>query len=200
MLLCGALPIRWVTADDGPEPRNRGEAAADSDDGLEVGAKVQQFYVRAVTGPHKGRSVCYVCRNGERPVVMLLVREVTPELPKLLRAVDEVVDQNRAVGLRGFGVFVGRDSKEVLPEVQTLAFNEKILLPLTVAAAPMEGPSGKKLADDAAVAVILYREQRVVANYTCRAGELNDERIESIVAGIRGMTRCASEERRESSE
>src|SRR5262245_44631175 len=109
------------------------EVIAPLQSGLKVGEKVPTFYVRAVTGPLKNKSVCYVCRNGDRPVVMLFVRQITPELKKLLKRIDGEVDEHRAAGLRSFGVFVANDSKEVLPQVQTLAFDEKINLPLTIA-------------------------------------------------------------------
>src|SRR4051812_14009141 len=82
--------------------------------GLQVGEAVPQFYVRAVTGPLKNKSVCYVCRNGDRPVIMLLARKVTPEVTKLLKEVDQLVDSHRADGLRGFGVFVAAvDAKDL---------------------------------------------------------------------------------------
>ena len=37
-----------------------------------VGDEVPSFYVRTVTGPLAGKSVCYVCRHGDRPVAMVL--------------------------------------------------------------------------------------------------------------------------------
>ena len=145
--------------------------------GLQVGEKVPSFYVRAITGPLRTKSVCYVCRNGDRPVVMLLVRKITPELPGLLKKIDEIVDENRAVGLRSFGVFLAEDSKTLAPQLQTLAFDEKINLPLTVAAAPADGLGGETPHPEAAVTVLLYREQRVTANVAYREGELGADQI-----------------------
>src|SRR5262245_42547507 len=123
--------------------------------GLKVGEKVPTFYVRAVTGPLKSRSVCYVCRNGDRPVVMLFIRQITPEVRRLLKAIDGEVDQRRASGLRSFGVFLSEDGKELLPEVQTLAFDEKLGLPLTIAAAPSDGTAAGGIHRDAAGTEIL---------------------------------------------
>ena len=47
--------------------------------GRAVGEYVPTFYSRAVTGPLMNKSICYVCRNGARPVVMILMRRVEPE-------------------------------------------------------------------------------------------------------------------------
>lgn len=155
--------------------------------GLKVGEKVPTFYVRAITGPLKNKSVCYVCRNGDRPVVMLFIRQITPELKKLLKGIDDEVDQHRAEGLRSFGVFVASDSKELLPQVQTLAFDEKIGLPLTIAAAPSDGSAGRSIHPDAAVTVILYRAQTVIANFAYRAEELKAEESEAVLKNIRAL-------------
>ena len=140
--------------------------------GLQVGEDVPQFYVRAITGPLKGKSVCYVCRNGDRPVVMVLARQIDPELRKLLKQLDGTVDARRAVGLRCFGVFVGPEGRQLAPDIQTLAFDEKLDLPLTLAVTSSEGPAGQNLNPDAALTVVLYRELKVVANFAYRNGQL----------------------------
>lgn len=145
--------------------------------GLNVGDRVPTFYVRAITGPLKNRSVCYVCRNGERPVVMLFVREITPELPALLRQIDELVDRHRADGLRSFAVFAANDSKELLPQVQTLAFDNNINLPLTISAALAESPVAADASSNAAVTVVMYRDQKVLHRAAFRRGELKAENV-----------------------
>jgi hypothetical protein len=155
--------------------------------GLKVGDKIPTFYVRAVTGPLKNKSVCYVCRNGDRPVLMIFVRQITPELKRLLKGIDDEVDRHRAAGLRSFAVFLAGENEELLPQVQTLAFDEKINLPLTIAAAPSDGSAGRTIHPDAAVTVILYRDQTVTANFALRAAELNDDTIEAILKSTRAL-------------
>lgn len=178
-LLAGSIGL----GDDG-----KGTPAAEKlKSGLSVGEKVSTFYVRAITGPLKNRSVCYVCRNGDRPVVMLFIRQITPELKRLLKSIDAEVDGRRAAGLRSFGVFLARDSKELLPQVQTLAFDEKIELPLTIAAAPSDGSAAGTIHPDAAVTIILYRELTVTGNFAYRADELDQEAIEAVLKGVRQL-------------
>jgi len=175
--LLGQDPTLWAAPD-----RQLGGNPSGSDDGsrntsFERGDAVPNFYVRAVTGPLQGKSVCYVCRNGDRPVVMILARKIIPGLGDLLRDLDEQIDAHRADGLRGFGVFIGPDSRKLLPQVQTLAFENKLSLPLTLAAAPAEGPAVRGLSESAAVAVVLYRNQRV-----CETFHFADERIDETVS------------------
>src|SRR5690349_11031952 len=97
-----------------------------------VAEEVPSFYVRAVTGPLAGKSVCYVCRNGDRPVVAVMLRELTPETTALLKDLDRTVNQHRADGLRCFAVLVTDSPQRDSARLQTLAFDEKIDLPLTL--------------------------------------------------------------------
>ena len=172
---------------DKPNSQASSSAPEPLQSGLKVGDKVQTFYVRAITGPLKNKSVCYVCRNADRPVVMVFVRRITPELKKLLKGIDAEIDAHRAAGLRGFGVFLADEGNELLPQVQTLAFDEKINLPLTIAAAPSDGSAGGTIHADAAVTVILYRDMTVTTNFAYRADELQDREIEKILKGIRAL-------------
>lgn len=183
--LCAAVELAVPTiAADKAEQTSASGAGEALQSGLRVGDRVPTFYVRAITGPLKNKSVCYVCRNGDRPVVMLFIRQITPELKTLLKKIDEEVDRQRASGLRSFGVFLASDSKELLPQVQTLAFDEKINLPLTIAAAPSDGSAGRSIHPDAAVTIILYREQSVIANFAFRAQDLKTEAIDTVLKRI----------------
>ncbi len=159
--------------------------------GLKSGDKVPNFYVRAITGPLQSKSVCYVCRNGDRPVAMILVRRIVPELETLLQGIDRVVDGHRAEGLRSFAVFVSRDSRTLLPQVQTLAFNGKIGLPMTIAAAPTEGPGFRGLPDDVAVSVVLYRDLKVRHSFSFHDDELTRESIDRVLDAARDLAAAA---------
>jgi hypothetical protein len=176
-----------LIGDEKPASQTSSSMSDPLQSGLKVGEKVHTFYVRAITGPLKNKSVCYVCRNGDRPVVMIFVRRITPQLKKLLKGIDAEIDAHRAAGLRGFGVFLAGEGSELLPQVQTLAFDEKINLPLTIAAAPSDGSAGGTIHPDAAVTVMLYRDQTVTANFAYRADELQDGEIDKVLKGIRKL-------------
>ncbi|HEY2251392.1 MAG TPA: hypothetical protein VGH74_10045, partial [Planctomycetaceae bacterium] len=88
LLIAVSLVVARCTAlraDDGPNSQTAASLSEPLQSGLKVGEKVHTFYVRAITGPLKNKSVCYVCRNGDRPVVMFFVRRITPQLKKLLK-------------------------------------------------------------------------------------------------------------------
>ncbi len=157
--------------------------------GRVVGDGVPSFFVRTITGPLSNKSVCYVCRNGDRPVVMILMRRLSPKLNHLLKEVDKIVDKNRAIGLRSFGVLINDAPVKVAPQLQTLAFDEKIALPLTVATRAIASPSCQNIHQDAEVTIVLYRKQRVVSNYGFRSGELTKKEVTTLLQRIHRFTK-----------
>ncbi len=162
-----------------------GEQRMPLESGPAAGATVHQFFVRAVTGPHRNRSICYVCRYGDRPVVMVFLQGVDPNVAKLLKVIDQAADAGRAEGIRSFGVLVSDDSGKVVSTLQTMAFDEKIELPLTAATTAIAGPSCHNLHPDATTTIVLYRNQKVVSTSAFRRGELTDAAIETVEGRLR---------------
>lgn len=155
--------------------------------GPKTGSTIHQFFVRAVTGPHRNRSVCYVCRYGSRPVVMVLIQKPDPKIATLLKAIDAVVDDNRISGLRSFGVLVTDESARAVPILQTMAFDARIRMPLTAATTAIAGSSCHNLHEDAATTVILYRNQQAVKNYPFTAGAIDERSIKPLMDGIKRL-------------
>lgn len=162
--------------------------------GRAVGQRVPQFYVRAVTGPQMNKSICYVCRNGDRPVVMVFLRDLVPGTAELLKELDRYVDQNRAVGLRSFGVLLSDNQVAATSKLQTLAYDNQLSIPLTMAPAQVESPDNQNLHPDAAVTVVLYNELTVTRSYAFRETEITKERIAGMMAGVREMVLKAKAE------
>ncbi|MFP6765310.1 MAG: hypothetical protein VB858_16900 [Planctomycetaceae bacterium] len=156
-----------------------------SEAGPKAGSTIHPFFVRAVTGPHRNRSVCYVCRYGSRPVVMVLVQEVDPKLGTLLTTIDQIIDQNRLTGLRGFGVLVTDQSAQAVPILQTIAFDRKVHMPLTAATTSIAGSSSHNLHPDAATTLILYRNQKAVETISLKSGQITSARVSSVTQQIR---------------
>lgn len=155
--------------------------------GRAVGERVPQFFVRAVTGPLMNKSVCYVCRNGDRPVVMVFLRDLVSGTPEFLKQLDRCVDQHRAVGLRGFCVLLSENQRSATSQLQTLAFDNQLSLPLTIASSQLEAPASQNLHPEAAVTVVLYQDQTVLATHAFRETELTSERIAELMTGIKDM-------------
>ena len=147
-----------------------------------MGEEVASFYVRAVTGPLAGKSICYVCRHGDRPVVMVLVRELGADVAALLKELDRCVNRHRADGLRCFAVLVTGAPQREAPRLQTLSFDEKLELPLTLAGEAIADAAALNIEPDAAITAILYEDRHIVSRFSFRTGTCDAVARQSVVS------------------
>ena len=149
---------------------------------MSAGGEVPSFYVRAVTGPQAGKSVCYVCRNGDRPVVMVLLKELGPDATALLKELDRSVNRHRADGLRCFAVYLTDTPQKDSARLQTLAFDEKIDVPLTLAGEAATQGSSVAVPVGATISVITYYDRRVVQRFSYKPGTCDETARRSIIS------------------
>ncbi len=148
---------------------------------LETSGEVPSFYVRAVTGPLAGKSVCYVCRNGDRPAVIVLLRELGVDSAALLKELDQLVNLKRAQGLRCFAVLLTDTPQRDAARLQTLAFDEKINLPLTLAGQATIQGSALAFPGESALSVITYSDRKIVQRFSFRSGSCDEKSRQSIL-------------------
>ncbi len=142
-----------------------------------AGKEVPSFFVRAITGPQMNRSVCFVCRNGDRPVVMVVLRRLEAGTPALLKAVDELIDRRRADGLRAFGVMLSDEPSKVAPHLQTISFDEKLNMPLSVGPEALGERDSLCVDPTASATIVAYRQRKVIWTTALRSIELRDEAV-----------------------
>jgi hypothetical protein len=157
-------------------------AAADSlKSGLQVGEAPDAFNVRDITGPHKGKALCYRCRYGARPVVNIFARELTDELTTLVKQLNEKVARNEARKMAGFVVFLTSDPDALEPKLEELAEKEQIeRIPLTVFEGD-SGPESYNIAQAADVTVMMWVNSKVAVNHALPKGKLDMKMIEKIL-------------------
>jgi hypothetical protein len=139
--------------------------AANVQSGLKPGADLPAFQVADVTGPNKGRELCYRCQFGGNPVMAGFIKGSPAEAAPLLTAMQKVYDANKAKNLKSFVVFMS--GPEMAPDVKKLAAEKGITIPLTVL------PKGTKAADiaqyqinpDAANTILLWNKGTVQSNF-----------------------------------
>jgi hypothetical protein len=153
--------------------------------GLDVGDYVPTFYSRVVSGTLMNKSICFVCRSGRRPVVMILMRDIKREHRPLIKNINRLVDLNRAAGVRGFGVMISENPFGSISKVQTFVFNNKISMPLTVAPLSVASASSQNIHPDAEISVVLFRNREVVKTFPLRAGELTYDRSRDVIDEVR---------------
>jgi hypothetical protein len=157
-------------------------SAEDPKSGPQIGAEVHGFHPFNCTGDHAGEKHCLICQNGDNPVAMIFARQVTPELIKLMKRIDQATDKNQKQSMGSFAVFLS-DADNLEKELKELAKKEHIQHCILTIDKP-EGPEGYNIAPDAEVTIVLYAKLTVKANHTFKKGGLNDKAINAVVADL----------------
>uniref|UniRef100_A0A7C4LKP0 Redoxin domain-containing protein n=1 Tax=Schlesneria paludicola TaxID=360056 RepID=A0A7C4LKP0_9PLAN len=157
--------------------------AAELQSGLAKGEFVPAFFVCDVTGPAKGEELCYRCKYGDRPVVTIFTRVMTPEVTQLAKAIDGVVAKNEDSRMAGFVVVMTEDPDKVKSELTAAAEKAQLTkVPLTTFKGS-DGPAAYKINKDAEVTVMMWVDGAVkVSKGFAKAKQLDKAAIDTLVA------------------
>lgn len=158
-------------------------AAEPLQSGLQPGQQITTvFEPLNLNGPHAEEPHCLVCENGNCPVAMVLARDLSEPLVKLLARLDVACQKHAAEELGSFAVFF--DAPEPLEKKLRALAAEDSLKKLILAIEAETNIPEYKAAADAEVTVMLYVRHDVKATFAFRKGELNDGAIDRIVAAL----------------
>jgi hypothetical protein len=157
---------------------------------LQRGDAVGVFYVTKVAGAVDdgvvpGEQVCYRCRYGSRPIVMVFARRTGGRLTELVRRLDRAVAINRRSSLKGMVTFVGGDATELKQRAASVAEEAAVKkVPVVVAQETETGPANYKLPADAAVTVVVAKDSQVVTTHTYDEDNINVSEVMTEVQQI----------------
>lgn len=154
--------------------------------GPQAGEKVPgPFKVYNVTGPDAGHASCQYCKNGTRPVAVVFVKAITPEVTQLLKKIDIATATNKERGLGSYAVLCtetpGMD-RQLAGLAQQMQIQNTILTLYKAG-----GPEKYRLAPNADVTVLLYNHLTVKANHAFKNGELTGAAMDAILADLGKM-------------
>jgi len=158
-------------------------AAEPLQSGLATGQSITTVFEPVnLNGAHADEPHCLVCENGLCPVAMVLARDVSEPLLKLLSRLDAACQKHSAEEFGSFAVFL--DAPVPLEEKLRAVAAKQTLKKLALALEAEAHIPEYKVAADAEVTVMLYVRHDVKANFAFRKGELNDAAIDLIVAAL----------------
>ena len=162
-------------------------AQAEVTSGPQVGDQVGAFTVTKVAGNpddgvEAGKSLCYRCKMGARPVVMVFARTADPKLAKLLKKIEEEVAEHESDKLTSFVNMIGGDADSLKKAAaEFVKSNDLKRIAFVVPEDVKNGPADFKISPDADVTVVCYKGGTVKANHAFAKGQLDDAKIEAIV-------------------
>ena len=162
-------------------------AFAEVTSGPQVGDSVGAFMVTKVTGNPDdnitdGQHLCYRCKTGAKPVVMVFARSADEKLAKLLKKIEEEVEEHQAEKLTSFVNMIGTNAESLKKATTDFVAKHGIKrIAFVVPDDLQHGPPEFKIAPDADVTVVCYKGGQVKANHAFAKGGLSDEKIDAIV-------------------
>ncbi len=162
--------------------------AEDVKSGLKVGESIGAFYVTKCAGAEDdkvaaGEELCYRCKNGARPQVIVFTRNADEKLVKLVKQLDSQVQKNEDAQLRAF-VNVLNDSRDVASdEAKELAKSSSAThVPFVVPNEFENGPENYGINPKAELTIIFANNSKVVANYS--VSSLKDLKLDDVMGNL----------------
>src|SRR6266576_1593202 len=152
--------------------------------GLKSGQRPGPYSAVVCTGPERGKLHCYICEAADRPVVIVMARKTSDALGKLAQGVDQALTTHKMAELRGWVTIFHDDQSAIDAQVVQWGKTHGLSnLPLAVFE-DNDGPPAYRVEKDAEVTVLLSVKQKVVKNFSFRAGELNDQRVKEVLNAL----------------
>ncbi len=162
-------------------------SAGDVESGLSKGESAGAFQVKDVTGPNEGKSLCYRCRYGGRPVVSVFTRSMDERVQQLVDELDLVVGENGEKKMAAFVVLLSEDEEADAAVLKKVCKDKSIEnTPLTIFEG-VTGPPAYKISKDAGVTVLMWKGLKVQANHAFAPGKLDEKAVKAVVADTKSI-------------
>ncbi|MBA4016659.1 MAG: hypothetical protein C0483_05675 [Pirellula sp.] len=160
--------------------------------GLAAGEVIGAFQVVKVAGAEgdglaeKGDQLCYRCKYGPRPQVMVFTRKTDGQVASLTKELNTAVGANSDKKLAAFVNVLGADKDAAEKGAKDLAAHSDVKnVPVVVPVESENGPANYGLNPDAEVTVIIANKTKVVASMGFAAGKLDDAAIASVIKQVK---------------
>lgn len=150
-----------------------------ADTGLCAGDDVGAFLVTKVAGAadddvDDGATLCYRCKYGQRPMVMIFTRTTDGAVSKLVEQVDAAVAKHSKEELKGLVTLIGSEPTKLTVQGKAMASKLKDKnVPIVVAKDNENGPAAYKLDADTDVTVVLVNQSQVVSRHDFAADKVD---------------------------
>ena len=156
--------------------------------GLQPGKQIGPFYVVKCAGAEEdgvkvGKELCYRCKYGGRPQVMVFTRSSDKNVAKLVTALDSAIGKNAEKELKAFVNLLGEDKEALSATAKKFAKKNKVEnVPVVVPNEFENGPENYGINPKADVTIIFAEGGKVKANHAVAAAK--DLNVKAVVADI----------------
>ncbi len=161
--------------------------AADTADFLKQGDPIGAFTVTKVAGAEDdgveaGESLCYRCRYGSRPMVMVFTHDAGDGVAKLVKELDSAVASHSDAQLKGLVTLLGENQESLKEKAGKIVQSSGAKhVPVVIAEEAEHGPQNYNLDDSVEVTVVVANDSQVVATHTYQAANIDIKQVMSDV-------------------
>lgn len=159
--------------------------------GLKEGTRIGAFDVTKCAGAEEdgtevGANLCYRCKNGSRPMVMVFTRSTDEKVVSLVQKLDEQLKQNEEAQLRAFVNVLGESKDAASDEAKKLAVASKAKsIPFVVPNEFENGPENYGINPKAELTIVFANESKVVGNHA--VASVKDLDLEKVMGALKKM-------------
>lgn len=167
--------------------------AGDVKSGLQSGDKIGAFIVTKCAGADEdgvavGKELCYRCKYGSRPQVMVFTRTTSGEVAELAKKLNNAVSENQDKQLSAFINVLGHDKSSAEKSAKSLASDAKTdKVPVVVPVENENGPADYGINPDAEVTVIVANRGTVVASEGFGPGKFNKAALSTVLDDVKSV-------------
>jgi hypothetical protein len=154
-----------------------------------------RFHPFNVTGKYKNKFHCLVSEFGLDPVVMVFVRgiEANNGVKYLMVKLDNAIDKNRALRLKGAVIFLGDDLDDAVKDddkrealaLKVQDIEKATMIQNVVLALDSKKDLAKyKLPEDAGVVVVVYNRYRILFSQSYAADKFTEDEAKKVLGEI----------------
>ena len=158
--------------------------------GLQPGERIPAFDVVKVAGAvddgvDVGDQLCYRCKYGARPMVMVFTRSTDKSVAELAQQLNDLVAKNSEQQLRAFVNVIGENRDALETSAKKFGTSNKLSnVPVVVPVEFENGPGNYGVTETAEVTVILAKGSKVIANHAFAPGKFDEAGVKSVVGSV----------------
>lgn len=162
-------------------------SAEDIKSGLATGERIGAFNVVKVAGAPDdnvavGQELCYRCKYGARPQVMVFTRKGSEQVAQLSKELNAAVAKNSDKQLSAFVNVLGEKADAEKTAKQLGADSAKV--PVVVPVENQDGPANYGINPDAEVTVIIASKGQVISSTGYAAGKFDSAAVTATVKAV----------------
>ncbi|MEM8670228.1 MAG: hypothetical protein AAGG48_22065 [Planctomycetota bacterium] len=159
--------------------------------GPQTGDGLGAFYVTKIAGAandgvKEGRNLCYRCKNGPKPQVIVFTRSTDPKVAELVQKLDKAIEKNESSKLCVFVNMLGEDKDDLEATAKSFAAKSKAKnVPFVVPNEFENGPDNYGINAKADITITLASDLGVKASHAVTdAKDLNVDNVIKDLAKI----------------